>query len=176
MGVLHRAPRGLTRLLLRAPVLLYRARLGWLLGRRFVYVVHRGRRTGRRRETVLEVVRYDPATAEIFVVSGWGTRSDWYRNLRAHPAVEVRLGARGYPAPRQRFLDGDETLRLMLDYRRAHPRAWRRLAPILGLPLDPGPADAAVREMPAVAFRPGTAHRPALTRPGSRRGPRTGRR
>lgn len=157
MGLIDHAPRGLSRLLLRAPILLYRARLGWLLGRRFVYVAHRGRRSGKRRETVLEVVRYDPDTLEIFIVSGWGTRSDWYRNLRTRPALEVRIGARRFPAPRQRFLDPDETVRLMLDYRRAHPRAWRRLAPILGLPLDPGQAEAAVRDIPAIAFSPANA-------------------
>lgn len=85
MGLIDHAPRGLLRLLLRAPILLYRARLGWLLGRRFVYVVHRGRRSGKRRETVLEVVRYGPDTPEIFIASGWGTRSGWYLNLGPTP-------------------------------------------------------------------------------------------
>ena len=157
MGLIDHPPGGLSRWLFRAPILLYRARLGWLLGRRFVYVAHRGRRSGKRRETVLEVVRYDPDPLEIFVVSGWGSRSDWYRNLRTRPALEVRIGARRFPAPRQRFLDPDETVRLMLDYRRAHPRAWRRLAPILGLPWEPDQAEAAIRHVPAVAFRPSDA-------------------
>jgi deazaflavin-dependent oxidoreductase (nitroreductase family) len=159
MGLVDHAPRGLSRLLLRAPVLLYRARLGRLLGRRFVYVAHRGRRSGKRREVVLEVVRYDPDLPEVFVVSGWGARSDWYRNLRAHPALEVRIGARRIVAPRQRFLDPEETVRLMLDYRRAHPRAWRRLASLLGLPSDPSQARADARDFPAVAFSPGEASR-----------------
>lgn len=53
----------LPRAVLRAPLVLYRHRLGWLLGRRFVYLAHRDRASGRRRETVVEVVRYDPAVA-----------------------------------------------------------------------------------------------------------------
>ena len=154
MGLIDHAPRGLLRLLLRAPILLYRARLGWLLGRRFVYVAHRGRRSGKRRETVLEVVRYDPDIPEIFVASGWGTRADWYRNLRDHPPLEVRIGAVRFLAPRQRFLDPEETVRLILDYRLAHPRAWKRLAPSLGLPLDPVQAEATIRGIPAIAFSP----------------------
>lgn len=154
MGLIDHAPRGLSRLLLRAPILLYRARLGWLLGHRFVYVAHRGRRSGKLRETVLEVVRYDPDTPEIFVASGWGTRSDWYRNLRSHPALELRIGAHRFPTPKQRFLDPEETARLMLDYRRDHPRTWRQLAPILGLPIDPVQAEAAVRDIPTIAFSP----------------------
>lgn len=154
MGLVDHAPRGLLRRLLRAPIILYRVRLGWLLGRRFVYVAHRGRRSGQRRETVLEVVRYDPDLPEIFIVSGWGTTSDWYRNLRTSPALEVRLGARRFVAPRQRFLDPEETMMLLRDYQRAHPRSWRRLAPILGVSQDMKQADSAIRDIPAVAFRP----------------------
>lgn len=36
-------PRGLLRLLLRAPVALYRLRLGWLLGGRVLLLSHTGR-------------------------------------------------------------------------------------------------------------------------------------
>jgi hypothetical protein len=34
------------------------------------------------------VVGYDPSLRETVVASGWGERSDWYRNLEAHPALE----------------------------------------------------------------------------------------
>jgi hypothetical protein len=49
------------RRLLRAPVYLYRWRLGWLLGRRFLLLIHVGHRTvghrtARQHETVLEIV------------------------------------------------------------------------------------------------------------------------
>ncbi|MGH3739659.1 MAG: nitroreductase family deazaflavin-dependent oxidoreductase [Micromonosporaceae bacterium] len=154
MALTDRAPQGLLRLLLRAPVWVYRARLGWLFGHRLVYLAHRGRRSGRRRETVLEVVRYDKAVPEVYVVAGWGARADWYRNLRTHPALEVRIGAGTFREPYQRFLEPDETVQLLLAYRDAHPRAWRRLAPLMGLPADPRQDEAAVRRTPAVAFRP----------------------
>jgi deazaflavin-dependent oxidoreductase (nitroreductase family) len=63
-----------------------------LLGHRLRYLIHRGRKTGKHRETILEVVGYDPHTPEVFVVAGWGERGDWYRNLVAAPAIEVRVG------------------------------------------------------------------------------------
>jgi deazaflavin-dependent oxidoreductase (nitroreductase family) len=59
---------------------LYDRHLGWLLGHRFVQLTHVGRRSGRRYRTVLEVVEYDRSVPE-FVVSGFGRRSDWLRNL-----------------------------------------------------------------------------------------------
>jgi deazaflavin-dependent oxidoreductase (nitroreductase family) len=136
---------------------LYRTGLGGLFGHRLLYLVHKGRKSGRRRETVLEVVRYDPRAPEVVVVSGWGERSDWYRNIAAAPAIEIRCGGQHWPKPRHHVLDATDTVRLLQDYRDLHPRAWRRIAPMLGFPRDPG--DAAAREdglagIRAVSFAP----------------------
>lgn len=65
-------PHGMLRSLLSLPIYLYRAHLGFLLGHRFLVLVHEGRRSGRRHETPLEVVRYDRSTQEATVVAGWG--------------------------------------------------------------------------------------------------------
>jgi deazaflavin-dependent oxidoreductase (nitroreductase family) len=131
-------PRGVLKALLRAPIVIFRVGLGRLLGRRFLYVVHTGRRTGRTRETVLEVVGYDRSIPEVFVVSAWGERSDWYRNLTAASAVEIRVGSRRWFGPQHRVLDTEETVRLLEVYRARHRYAWRALAPMLGLPADTG--------------------------------------
>jgi deazaflavin-dependent oxidoreductase (nitroreductase family) len=87
-------PTGLLRLVARAPVWLYRGRLGGLLGGRFLLLTHTGRRTGLARQAVLEVVDRDPETGGWLVASGYGRRSDWLRNITAHPHVEVRSGWR----------------------------------------------------------------------------------
>ncbi len=156
--MIERRPAGMQRLMLRAPVHLYRRGLGPLLGRRFVYLAHTGRLSGTRRDVVLEVVRFDEAVPEVFVVAGWGRRADWVRNLEAAPAIEVRFGRRRWSHPTHRFLDAAEMTELLHGYRGRHPRAWAALAPRLGL--DPTTPDAgidqAVREFPAVAFRPRT--------------------
>ncbi|AXB41433.1 nitroreductase family deazaflavin-dependent oxidoreductase [Amycolatopsis albispora] len=155
-------PTGLLRTAFRAPVWLYRLRLGWLLGHRFVYLAHRGRRSGLRRETVLEVV--DLGTAEVFVVSGYGERADWYRNLLAAPPLEIRLGGHRYRQPPQRFLTRDQIVELLTRYRRQHPRTWRRLASALGLPTD-GQLDDAAERLRSVAFTIRAPTR-SITRPG----------
>lgn len=162
MALTDRKPHGLLRLLLRAPIWLYHARLGWLAGHRLLYLAHRGRRTGARREVVVEVVRYDPTVPEAIVVAAWGKNPDWYRNLQTAPALEVRLGARRWPHPYHRFLDGDETHQALLAYQRAHAHAWKRIAPLLGLPADPAdprwPEIAAT--VRAIAFTPHRTSRP----------------
>lgn len=159
MGLIDRRPRGLLRVLLRAPIVVYRANLGWVFGRRLLYLAHQGRTTGKIRETVLEVVGYDSTPPEVFVISAWGERSDWYRNITARSALEVRLGAQRWPHPDHRILGESETVQLLSAYRDRYPHAWRRIAPILGFPHDPASPEARphLRRIRAVAFRP--AHR-----------------
>jgi hypothetical protein len=65
-----RAPRFLIPVF-KLPVLLYRLRLGWLLGKRFMQLTHVGRRSGKVRRTVLAVLRFDEKTREIYAVSAW---------------------------------------------------------------------------------------------------------
>ncbi|HCU92327.1 MAG TPA: nitroreductase family deazaflavin-dependent oxidoreductase, partial [Actinobacteria bacterium] len=72
-------PAGVRRLLYRLPVWLYRARLGWLLGHRFVLINHIGRTSGRVRQVVVEVAEHDRVSGAVAVVSGFGPGSDWYR-------------------------------------------------------------------------------------------------
>jgi deazaflavin-dependent oxidoreductase (nitroreductase family) len=148
-------PTGLKRLLFKAPVLLYRAGLGWLLGQRFLLLVHRGRKSGRKRYTVLEVARFDPATRESVVTAAYGEASDWYRNIHAQPALEIRTGFDRY-RPQQRFLDTEAAYDALTDYDRRHPAAFRLIARSLGLAY--GGSEAHRREIAAlfrvVAFRP----------------------
>jgi deazaflavin-dependent oxidoreductase (nitroreductase family) len=148
-------PTGLRRFLFRAPLGLYRAHLGVLLGGRFVLINHLGRKTGRHRQVVVEVVSRDVATGAITVASGFGPKADWYRNLRAHPDVTVQVGARAHHV-RATFLDGAEAGDAMVDYARRHPRAARGLAGFMGFGVDGSESDyrAAAAEIPMVRLDP----------------------
>lgn len=90
-----RRPGTAARFLLRVPGWLYRWRAGWLLGGRFLRLGHIGRRTGRRYETVVEVIGHDPG--RWLVMSGFGRDSDWFRNVTASGHAEVTVGRHTYP-------------------------------------------------------------------------------
>lgn len=49
-------------------------------------ITHTGRKTGVRRRTP---VNYALVDGEVYAVAGFGSISDWYKNLRAHPEVEL---------------------------------------------------------------------------------------
>lgn len=150
------APRGLARLALRMPIWLYQAGLGWLLGARFLMLTHIGRKTGRPRQTVLEVVRHDPATDTYFIASGWGERSDWLRNIQQNPHVLVHSGGRRLEAVAER-LPVDAAAEVLHSYARHHSLAFRNLAKLMiGVALDGSAASCrrlAIR-VPLVAVRP----------------------
>lgn len=152
-------PGGVLRTLLGLPVHLYHARLGVLLGHRFLLLVHTGRKTGMRRETVLEVVRYDPITRESVVAAGWGRKTGWLHNVEAGLAHEVRTG-RGRFAPVYRILPPDEAERLFADYERRNrligPLLRAVLSRLLGWRYNGTPTARrqAVEQLSLVAFRP----------------------
>jgi deazaflavin-dependent oxidoreductase (nitroreductase family) len=58
------------------------------VGGRIMVVAHTGRKTGLQRRTP---VNYAQVDGELYAVAGFGERSDWYRNLRAHPEAELWL-------------------------------------------------------------------------------------
>jgi deazaflavin-dependent oxidoreductase (nitroreductase family) len=140
--------------LLKLPVFLYHHNLGRLLGHRFLLVAHRGRKSGKIYETVLEVIDYDARRRESYVLSAWGQRSDWYRNIQASPAIMIQTGGRRY-TPVQRSLTPEEGDALWATFMQEHPVEERLASKLLsvsgnGKNDNPGPGES--RRI--VAFRP----------------------
>lgn len=130
----------------RLPIWLYRARLGWLFGSRLLMLEHTGRRSGKKRYVVLEVVdRPDPGC--YVVASGFGNASQWYRNVRAEPHARVYIGAHRPALAVARLLGSEESAAAMKAYARRHPRAWTALTPVFEATLG-----ASVEELPLVTL------------------------
>lgn len=147
--------------LFRAPVYLYRCHLGWLFGHRLILLTHFGRRTGLRRQTVLEVVGYRKNGPEVVVVNGFGRDSDWVRNIEAQPGEEVTLGSRHFPAS-HRFLGEEEAIDVIARYERRNrfigPIVRLGLSWLLGWKYRSSDSDRRrlVQQLPLIAFRPRT--------------------
>ncbi|MGH3420061.1 MAG: nitroreductase family deazaflavin-dependent oxidoreductase [Streptosporangiaceae bacterium] len=129
------------RWLVRAPIWLYRARLGFVFGTRLLMIEHTGRKTGILRYVVLEAVDHpDPSTW--IVAAGFGERAQWLRNVRTNPQVRVWTGA-GRPATATaRPLTREQPGAALAAYAHRHPRAWAALRSVfettLGTPIDSG--------------------------------------
>jgi deazaflavin-dependent oxidoreductase (nitroreductase family) len=146
--------RGL-RVLLRAPILLYDLGLGAILGNRFMLLEHTGRLSGKHRRAVVEVIRFDSLDDRYLAVSGWGPKSDWYRNISALPEVTVTVGRRRALAVAER-LSVQEGADELASYARRHPAAFRQLTKALIGEAIEGSPEACGRlaaGAPVVAFR-----------------------
>lgn len=127
----RKRPFGLQRLFFRFPIYFYRAHFGWLLGKRFLLLNHVGRKSGLPRQTVLEVAHYDPSSDSYTIASGFGTQSDWYRNLQQQPNVTIQVGQRKLAA-QARLLTPDESGAAMVRYAHQYPKTAQRLMQVLG--------------------------------------------
>ncbi len=138
----------------KLPVILYRLRLGWLLGKRFTQITHVGRRSGKVRRTILAVLRFDEKTKEIYAVSAW-KGSDWYYNIQASPALQVEIGLVRY-SPMQRTLSPEEITEAFMEYRKKHPIFSRMICRIPGWKWDSTYEEflELARTLRGVAFRP----------------------
>jgi deazaflavin-dependent oxidoreductase (nitroreductase family) len=128
---LRRRPGRLALAAMRVPRPLYHRGWGWMLGHTFLLIAHQGRKTGKRRETVAMALAYDSDTREAIVFSAWGPNTEWIRNLRAHPALQIQIGREAY-VPEQRFLSEDESVAVVREFQRRHPWRTRLFATILG--------------------------------------------
>ena len=55
---------------------------------RIMVITHTGRKTGLPRRTPVNFAVLD---GDVYCIAGFGTISDWYRNLRAQPRIEIWL-------------------------------------------------------------------------------------
>lgn len=101
-----------------------------MFGTRLPMLEHVGRTSGLRRYVVLEVVDH-PASSRYIVVSGFGDRAQWFRNIEANPQVRVYLGSRHPAAATAHRLDADASTASLGRYSNAHPRSWAKLRPVL---------------------------------------------
>lgn len=119
-----------SRLLMRAPVWIYKARAGVLLGSRILMLEHIGRKSGVRRYAVLEVLDHPDADTYV-IASGFGRKAQWFRNIEANPHVRVYAGSHPPATATARVLDQQQADRALAVYRDRHPRAWAQFKSVL---------------------------------------------
>lgn len=84
-------PKGLFRVIVRYPVLLYRLGFHRLVSGKVLLLTTIGRRTGQPRVAPLD---YEEEEGTFYLIPNQGTHATWYRNLIAHPDVTIQVGGR----------------------------------------------------------------------------------
>jgi deazaflavin-dependent oxidoreductase (nitroreductase family) len=146
-------PAGLFKHFLHAPTWLYRWHLGFVMGKRFLMIEHRGRKSQKLYRTVLEVAGRNQNKGEWIVSSGTGPNADWYRNIKAGGVDAVWIGS-ARKAADVRFLEADEAASVFAKYEQAHRRAAAKLMDMMGVSYDGTEVGRIemMRKIPMVAF------------------------
>ncbi|MGW8143116.1 MAG: nitroreductase family deazaflavin-dependent oxidoreductase [Anaerolineales bacterium] len=133
-------PSGISRLLFRAPIWLYRHNLGWLMSGRLLELTHTGRISGQPRYVVLEVVMHDPATDTYYIAAAWGDKSDWVKNIQVNPKVHIKVGRRNLDRIAEQ-LTPEQGEEVILDYSHKHKSAMMSIGRFMGYKLDGSEGD-----------------------------------
>lgn len=132
-------PSAVLRWLFRLPVYAFRARLGFLLGPRIIMLEHTGRKSGLTRYTCVEVVEREDGDV-LVIVSGYGERSQWYRNIVAHPRVHVWVGRRRRAVTAE-LASPSAGADIMAEYAKHYPKLAPKLMRLCGAHVDGTEAD-----------------------------------
>src|SRR5262245_48017631 len=135
----------------RIPTWIFKLRLGRVFGSRFAMITHRGRKSGKPHTVIVETADGSPENGRLVYIVAYGKRAQWYKNLRAAPAVSLEIRGKVYDEPRHEFLDGEGTERAIASYWERYPRLARLLARN-GVFFYPGPLAAHPDGPTAVAF------------------------
>ena len=128
-------PKGIKLKLFRAPIYLYHLKLGFLLGERFIHLQHWGRVSGALKETVIEVIDQDKTNGIIYSASGFGEKSQWFKNISANGDVFITLKNTLYKAT-ARVVSEKEAEEILLRYAKAHPSSIKSVARLSGYKID----------------------------------------
>ena len=128
-------PKGLKLKLFRAPRYVYHLKLGFLFGERFIHLKHWGRKSGQLKETVIEVIDQDKTNGVLYSASGFGTQSQWFKNISVNNAVFVTLRNTEFEASAS-VLSADEATEVLLRYVKVHPNSIKSVARLSGYEMD----------------------------------------
>lgn len=120
------------------PQIAYALGLGPLLGRVVLLLTTVGRKSGQRRVTPLQ---YERIGDDIVIGSATGPHADWYKNIVAHPEVDLQVGSQRIHATAEPTTD-PERITDFLEYRlQQHPRMIATIMRADGIPANPTRAD-----------------------------------
>jgi deazaflavin-dependent oxidoreductase (nitroreductase family) len=86
--------------------------MGPAMAGRYMVITHTGRKSGNKHRTP---VNYAEVDGEIYCTAGFGSVSDWYRNIIANPQVEVWLPDGWYAGIAEEVLHPEARLPLLRD-------------------------------------------------------------
>jgi deazaflavin-dependent oxidoreductase (nitroreductase family) len=135
MTAFEKRPNALQIFFFKFPVWLHKIGFGgWerLIGAQWMLITTTGRKSGKPRDTMVDVMDYDAATDTYFIEAAYGSRADWVKNIEANPRFHAQVGRRKFYA-RLEPLSSENAGELMVKFYRAKPAYTRSAMKMVGL-------------------------------------------
>jgi deazaflavin-dependent oxidoreductase (nitroreductase family) len=135
---LLKPPSPLQKFFFKIPVWFHKLGFGgWerLIGAQWMLITTLGRKSGKPRETMVDVMDCDSATDTYYIEAAYGSRADWVRNIEVHPRFETQVGRRKFFA-RLAPLSNNEAGELMVKFYRAKPAYTRSVMAMVGMKFE----------------------------------------
>jgi deazaflavin-dependent oxidoreductase (nitroreductase family) len=138
MNALEKRPGPFLKFFLRFPIHLHKMGFGgWerLMGAQWMLITTVGRKSGKRRNAMVDVMDYDKATDTYYIEAAYGSRADWFRNIQSNPRFEAQVGRRKFHATATP-LSNEKAGELMVHFYRAKPAYTRSVMAMVGMKFE----------------------------------------
>lgn len=134
---MKRIPKTVLRLLKKPPQLMYALGLGPIYGRLVLLLTTTGRKSGLPRVTPLQ---YEEVDGVYYIAAACGQKADWFRNIVANPAVEVRVKSSRFHADAEPITDPARIADFLELRLQRHPKMLGAMLKAQGFPAQPNRA------------------------------------
>jgi deazaflavin-dependent oxidoreductase (nitroreductase family) len=135
MSAFDKRPDRLLKFFFRVPVWVHKMGFGgWerLVGAQWMLITTTGRKTGKRREVMVDVMDYDKTTDTYYIEAAYGARADWYKNMQSNPIFEAQVGRRKFNA-RAGALSNEGAGEMLVQFYRRKPAYTRSVMAMVGV-------------------------------------------
>jgi len=114
-----------------------------------------GRGSGKPHKVVVDILEHDKIEDVYYINAAFGSRSDWYLNIKTNPAVHAQVGGRRFAA-QATILPSEEAGNILMRFVHRHPRYVRVMMHVIGV--ETGFSEHEIHclalQMPVMAVKP----------------------
>ncbi len=135
MTAFNKRPTQLLKFFFKVPVWLHKIGLGgWerLIGAQWMLITTLGRKTGKPRNAMVDVMDYDKSTDTYYIEAAYGAHADWYKNIQSNPIFEAQVMRRKFKA-RSASLPNEDAGEMLVRFYRQKPAYTRSVMAMAGL-------------------------------------------
>ncbi len=133
--MLDKRPNALLKFFFKIPLFMHKIGLGgWekIIGSEWMLISTIGRKTGKRREAMVDVMDYDQAADTYYIEAAYGSRADWLKNIKVNPVFDAKVGRRRFKA-QARELNAADTGEMLVRFFRRKPAYTRSVMTMVGM-------------------------------------------